>query len=58
MTDLAPLGDRQLERRQQMLVRLIGQLEEASVDAGLLALVANTQTTLQAFDDETAKTGE
>jgi hypothetical protein len=52
MTDLAPLRSTLLKLRHQTLIGLASQLEEASIDAGLLALAAETQTTPQAIDDE------
>ena len=47
----APLRDRLSALRRQVLVTLAEQLEDGSLDAGLLALVANVQATLAAVDE-------
>ena len=49
-TDLAPLRDRLSTLRRQTLVTLAEQPEDGSIDAGLLALVANVQTVLVAVE--------
>ncbi len=51
MTDFAPLRDRLLILRRQVLVTLAGQPEDGSLDAGLLALVAKVQTALAAVEE-------
>ena len=50
----APLRDRLVALRLQTLVALAGQPEDGSLDAGLLALVANVQTTLAAVEETIA----
>lgn len=49
-TDFAPLRDRLMTLRRQMLITLAEQPEDGSLDAGLLALAANAQTVLAAVD--------
>ena len=51
MTDFAPLRDRLSALRLQVLVTLAEQPEDGSLDAGLLALAANVQTTLAAVEE-------
>ena len=51
MTDFAPLRDRMLALRHRTLVMMAGQPEDESLDAGLLALVANIQTALAAVEE-------
>ncbi len=51
MTDFAPLFDRLLALRRRTLVALAEQPEDGSLDAGLLALVANVQAALVTVDD-------
>ncbi len=55
MTDFAPLRARLLALRRQTLVTLAGQPEDGSLDAGLLALVANVQTVLVAVEEVIAE---
>ncbi len=50
-TDFAPLRDRLVALRRQTLVTLAERPEDGSLDAGLLALVANVQTALVAVDE-------
>jgi len=51
MNDLALLRDRLTTLRRQTLVSLAERPEDESIDAGLLALVANVQTALVAVDE-------
>ncbi len=51
LTDFAPLRDRLSALRRQVLVTLAEQPEDGSIDAGLLALVANVQATLAAVEE-------
>ncbi len=51
MTDFAPLSDRLVALRHQTLVALAEQPKDGSIDAGLLALVANVQTALVAIEE-------
>ncbi len=51
MTDFAPLRDRLVALRRRTLVALAEQPEDGSLDAGLLALVANVQTALVAVEE-------
>ncbi len=51
MTDFAPLRDRLVTLRRQTLVTLAEQPEDGSIDAGLLALVANVQAALVSVDE-------
>ncbi len=53
MTDFAPLFDRLVALRRRTLVALAEQPEDGSLDAGLLALVANVQTVLAAVEELT-----
>ena len=46
--DFAPLRDRLVALRRRTLVALAEQPEDGSLDAGLLAIVANVQTALVA----------
>ena len=55
MTDFAPLRDRLVALRRRTLVKLAEQPEDGSIDAGLLALVANVQTALVAIDEMIAE---
>ncbi len=55
MTDFAPLRDRLLILRRQVLVTLAEQPVDGSLDAGLLALVAYTQAALVAIDEMIAE---
>ena len=52
-TDFAPLRDRLVALRRQTLVKLAEQPEDGSIDAGLLALVANVQSVLVAIEEMT-----
>ena len=51
MTNLEPLRDRLLSLRRQNLSLLAARSEDESLDAGLLAVVANVQTTLVAVEE-------
>ncbi len=51
MTDFAPLRDRLAALRRQTLIMLAERPEDDSLDAGLLALVANVQTALAAVEE-------
>ncbi len=51
MTDFAPLRARLVALRHQTIVTLAGQPDDGSIDAGLLALVANVQATLAAVEE-------
>ena len=51
MTDFAPLRDRLSALRLRTIVKLAEQTDDGSIDAGLLALVANIQTTLVAIEE-------
>ena len=51
MTDFAPLFDRLVALRRRTLVALAEQPEDGSLDAGLLAIVANVQTALVAVEE-------
>ena len=51
MTDFTPLRDRLVALRHRTLIMLAGQPADGSIDAGLLALVAYTQTALVAVED-------
>ncbi len=51
VTDFAPLRSRLSALRRQTLVMLAEQPEDGSLDAGLLALVANVQATLAAVEE-------
>ena len=53
MTDFAPLFDRLVALRRRTLVALAEQPEDGSLDAGLLALVANIQSVLVAIEEVT-----
>ncbi len=55
MTDLAPLRDRLSALRHRTLITLATQPEDGSLDAGLLALVANVQATLAAVEEMIAE---
>ncbi len=50
MTDFAPLRDRLSALRRRTLIMLAEQPEDRTLDAGLLALVANVQTALVAIE--------
>ncbi len=50
MTDFAPLFDRLVALRRRTLVALAGQPQDSSLDAGLLAIVANVQIALSAVE--------
>ncbi len=50
MTNLAPLRGRLLVLRRQTLHLLAARPENESLDAGLLAMVANTHTALAAVE--------
>ncbi len=54
MTDFAPLRDRLVALRRHILVTLAEQPEDGSLDAGLLALVANVQSALAAVEETIA----
>ena len=49
-TDFVPLRDRLVTLRRQTLITLAEQPEDGSLDAGLLALVANVKAALAAID--------
>ncbi len=51
MTDFAPLFDRLAALRRQTLAALAERPDDGSLDAGLLALVANVQSVLGAVDE-------
>ena len=51
--DFSPLFDRLVALRCRMLVALAEQPEDGSLDAGLLALVANVQSVLVAIEEMT-----
>ena len=51
--DFAPLRDRLVALRRRTLVALAEQPEDGSLDAGLLALVANVQSVLVAIEEMT-----
>ena len=51
MTDFAPLRDQLSALRRQTLIVLAKQLEDGSLDAGLIALVANVQSALAAVEE-------
>ncbi len=51
MTDFAPLRDRLVALRRQVLVTLAEQPEDGSIDGGLLALAAHAQTEIAAVDE-------
>ncbi len=53
--DFAPLFDRLAALRLQTLVALAEQPEDGSLDAGLIALVANVQTALAAVEEMIAE---
>ena len=55
VTDFAPLRDRLSALRYRVLVTLAEQPEDGSIDAGLLALVANVQAALVAVDEMIAE---
>ena len=57
--DFAPLRDRLSALRRRTLLMLAQQPEDGSLDAGLLALVANVQTALVAVEEmaETERPG-
>ncbi len=55
MTDFVPLRDRLSALRRRTLVTLAEQPEDGSLDAGLLALVANVQATLAAAEEMIAE---
>ncbi len=59
VTEFAPLRDRLVALRRRTLIMLAERPEEDSLDAGLLALVANVQTALVAVDEmaETERPG-
>ncbi len=50
-TDFAPLHDRLVALRLRTIVKLAEQPEDGSIDAGLLALVANAQAALVAVEE-------
>ncbi len=50
-TDFAPLRDRLVALRLRTIAKLAEQPADGSLDAGLLALVANVQATLAAVDE-------
>ena len=52
MTNLEPLRDRLLVLRRQTLLLLAERSEGENLDAGLLAITANVQTTLVAVEAE------
>ena len=54
MTDFAPLRARLSALRLQTLTALAERPENGSLDAGLLALVANTQAALVAVEETIA----
>ena len=54
MTDFAPLRDRLSALRRRTLAALAKQPDDGSLDAGLLALVANVQAALVAVDETIA----
>ncbi len=51
MTNLEPLHGRLLTLRRQTLSLLAARPEDESLDAGLLAIVANVQTALVAIEE-------
>ncbi len=51
MTNLEPLRERLLSLRRQTLSLLASRSEDESLDAGLLAIVANVQTALVAIEE-------
>ena len=51
MTNLESLCDRLLSLRRQTLSLLASRPEDESLDAGLLAIVANVQTALVAVEE-------
>ena len=51
MANLEPLRDRLLSLRRQTLSLLASRPEDESLDAGLMAIVANVQTTLVAVEE-------
>ncbi len=51
MTNLEPLRDRLLSLRRQTLSLLASRPEDESLDAGLLAIVANVQIALVAIEE-------
>ena len=51
LADLAPLRDRLSALRHRTLITLAEQPDDGSIDAGLLALVANVQATLAAVEE-------
>ncbi len=55
MTDFGPLRDRLVDLRLRTLVTLAAQPAGGSLDAGLLALVANVQATLAAVEEMIAE---
>ncbi len=55
MTDFAPLRDRLSALRLRTIVKLAEQTDDGSLDAGLLALVANVQAVLVAIEEVIAE---
>ncbi len=55
MNDLAPLRDRLVALRLRTIVKLAEQTDDGSLDAGLLALVANVQAVLAALEEVIAE---
>ncbi len=53
MTNFGPLHDRLSALRRQTLIVLAEQPEDGSLDAGLIALVANVQSALAAVEEMT-----
>ena len=51
MTSLEPLRDRLLVLRRQTILLLVKRPEGENLDAGLLAIAANIQTTLAAVEE-------
>ena len=51
MANLEPLRDRLLSLRRQTLSLLASRPEDESLDAGLMAIVANVQTALVAVEE-------
>ncbi len=56
MTDLTLLREKLVSLRCRTLSLLAERSEDTLTDAGLLALVADAQTTLKALDEEEGKT--
>ena len=56
MTDLTLLREKLISLRRKTLALLAERSEDTLTDAGLLALVADAQTTLTALDEEEGRT--